>query len=89
MTFAVCAQQLLQHLVTLPTTHIKMYQCGLNKYTAQKACVDVQLEHNHSTPVTEGCSLVKEGKDFPLLYHSLLLISPYFDVPGGFDSQVG
>lgn len=89
VTFAVCAQQFLQHLVTLPTTHIKMFQHGLNKYRAQKASVDVQLWHDHSTPVIEGCSLVKEGKDFPFLCHSLLLISLYFHAARGFDSQMG
>lgn len=61
VTFAACAQQLLQHLATLPTTHIKMYQCGLNKYTAKKKkeSLCVQFWHDQSTPVIEGCSLGK------------------------------
>lgn len=42
-----------------------MCQCGLNKHTAQKASVDAQSWHDHSTPVIEGCSFLKEGKDFP------------------------
>lgn len=48
-----------------------------------------QLGQDHSTPVAERYSLVKEGMDFPVLHSRLLLVSPHCDGTGGSGSSTG